>query len=373
MNAPVAPEEESNVPEPDGPGRQLRTMREAQGLDLSQVAAQLHLSDSLLQSLEADNYESMAGTVFVQGYLRNYARLLGIDVATVLESFESARSDQESAVDLTAANVKHEVRSSHLLVRLITWLIVIGLIGLLVVWWRGYLQWPLQLDGFVEDTPTVGEPVDVSEAVNDPSLPIFTVPTEALGAQEATDGPESETSPSDKSGTNTPEPVLEPEPELESRSELTEEAPLTQTDDTPLEPAANTTTPIEVAEPTVDAAPIEQAVLTESVVEASPALPEVAPLPEVSLAEPVVVEAVMAAAVVISFSGDCWVDIKGANGSYRWFGSKKAGDQLVLGGEAPYTLLLGNAAVSSIEIGGEAFDLTPHTRGNVARFTLELN
>ncbi len=361
MNVPVAPKDEIATLPPDGPGKQLRTMREAQGLDLSQVASQLHLSDSVLQAREADNYESMAGTVFVQGYLRNYARLLGVDVAEVLESFEASRPDKDPVADLSVAKVKHEVRSSHGLVRMISWLLVIGLIVLLVIWWRGYLPWPLKMDELVNKFDGESQSMDGRSAVTksdiDPSVPVFNVPPEVLGTPQVNPETKLESTASDNSINSTAEPKeteSEPEPEPE--------------------PTSASLPVVETAESLI-VKQIEVAPEAESSISMAPATPatevESSEVPLVSSTAEEPIEA--ASAVVISFSGPCWVDVKGANGSYRWFGNQKAGAKLALGGQAPYTLLLGNASVVSIKVNGEDYDLAPHTRANIARFILELN
>ena len=141
MNAEANEQLEESASE--GPGKQLKAIREAQGLELERVASSLRLHADKLRALEADDYSEMEASVFVQGYLRNYARLLHVDPEPVLEAFQQIRSESEREPDLRVAKIRHEVRSSHTLVRLFTWMIVIGLIALVLTWWRGYLQWPI--------------------------------------------------------------------------------------------------------------------------------------------------------------------------------------------------------------------------------------
>ena len=61
------------------PGRVLADARVAKGMTLAEVAAQLKLSPSQVTALEADDYASLPGPVFVRGFIRNYARLLEQD------------------------------------------------------------------------------------------------------------------------------------------------------------------------------------------------------------------------------------------------------------------------------------------------------
>ena len=87
MNA-VVEEPSKNVTElrAPGPGERLRSARVSAGLELSKVAAQLHLNDAMVHALERDDYRAMPGRVFIRGYLRNYARLVGVPAESVLSS-----------------------------------------------------------------------------------------------------------------------------------------------------------------------------------------------------------------------------------------------------------------------------------------------
>jgi cytoskeleton protein RodZ len=153
MNAAENKHEEP-MPIIEGPGKQLRDIRVAKDLDIGRIASLLHLNVAMLKALEADDFSLLPGTVFVQGYLKNYARLLDTPVEPILDAFQQFRPQGEEKMDLKAAKIKHEVRSSHTVVRLITWLLVIGIIALVVTWWRGYLQWPIDLGLETNGTPS---------------------------------------------------------------------------------------------------------------------------------------------------------------------------------------------------------------------------
>jgi cytoskeleton protein RodZ len=75
--------------------------------------------------------------------------------------------------------------------------------------------------------------------------------------------------------------------------------------------------------------------------------------------------------VVILFSGPCWVDVQDATGQYKLFGEMSDGDRHVLGGEPPYSLIIGNASAVEMTVGGKPFDVAAIARGNVARFELD--
>ena len=66
------------------PGPQLAAAREACGFSVADVARQLKLAPWQVEALETGNYARMPGTVFVRGFIRNYARLLKLDPAALL-------------------------------------------------------------------------------------------------------------------------------------------------------------------------------------------------------------------------------------------------------------------------------------------------
>lgn len=74
------------------PGSVLAAAREAAGLTQTDVAGQMRISLRQLVAIEADRYEELPGPVFVRGFIKNYARLLNLDPAPLLQSLESALS-----------------------------------------------------------------------------------------------------------------------------------------------------------------------------------------------------------------------------------------------------------------------------------------
>src|SRR3982750_2873759 len=80
------------------PGNVLATARHALDLSVSDVARHLKLSPAQVEALEAGAYERLPGPVFVRGFLRNYAKLLGIDPQPLLRSIDS-QSAQPAIAD----------------------------------------------------------------------------------------------------------------------------------------------------------------------------------------------------------------------------------------------------------------------------------
>lgn len=71
-------------------GEQLRSAREAAGLELADVATRLKMPVRVVRSLEEEDWSRLGAPVFVRGQLRSYARLLGIDAEPVIDAAEVA-------------------------------------------------------------------------------------------------------------------------------------------------------------------------------------------------------------------------------------------------------------------------------------------
>jgi cytoskeleton protein RodZ len=68
-----------------GVGAQLRAAREAAGLTIDEVAAQLRLVPRQIESLEQERFDRLPGPTIARGMVRNYARLLKLDPDPLVE------------------------------------------------------------------------------------------------------------------------------------------------------------------------------------------------------------------------------------------------------------------------------------------------
>lgn len=59
-------------------GQILRDAREAQGIALEDAAVRLRLMHRQIEAMETDDFDSLGQPVFARGFVRNYARLLGL-------------------------------------------------------------------------------------------------------------------------------------------------------------------------------------------------------------------------------------------------------------------------------------------------------
>jgi cytoskeleton protein RodZ len=73
-------------------GEYLKAAREAKGLTLSEMAERTRISLSFLQALEKDDHDAIPGEVFVSGFLRSYAKELGLREKDVMARYKGAGS-----------------------------------------------------------------------------------------------------------------------------------------------------------------------------------------------------------------------------------------------------------------------------------------
>jgi cytoskeleton protein RodZ len=69
-------------------GGELAAAREELNLSVAEVARHLKLSPAQVEALEAGAYERLPGRVFVRGFLRNYAKLVGVDPEPLVRRLE---------------------------------------------------------------------------------------------------------------------------------------------------------------------------------------------------------------------------------------------------------------------------------------------
>ena len=87
------------------PGSLLRQAREEKGLTIDEMSAISNLTKQTIRGIESDDYSELAGLSFVRGYLKLYAKKLGINEATVLEPFDRWKAE-DSGEPIQAAGAK---------------------------------------------------------------------------------------------------------------------------------------------------------------------------------------------------------------------------------------------------------------------------
>lgn len=119
------------------PGETLRQAREQKGLSLSQVAGQLNLTENSLRQLENGAFDKLPGHTFSRGYIRAYAKLMGLDQAELVNSFDHFTGTNASGSTVQSlGRVAEPVRLSRNVLRIVSLLLLALLIGFGYFWWQ---------------------------------------------------------------------------------------------------------------------------------------------------------------------------------------------------------------------------------------------
>ncbi|HNL98924.1 MAG TPA: DUF4115 domain-containing protein [Accumulibacter sp.] len=85
-----------------GVGQRLRRSREARGLSVSEAAQSLKLAPRQVEALEAEEWSALPGNTMIRGFVRNYARLLGLDSEGLMRALDAAQLQQTPRLEASA-------------------------------------------------------------------------------------------------------------------------------------------------------------------------------------------------------------------------------------------------------------------------------
>ena len=78
-------------------GEKLRAAREARGISIRDVAEQTRIAPMYIECIENDNYKPLPGGIFNKGFVKSYARFIGIDEHEALQDYSRLLSQTEGA------------------------------------------------------------------------------------------------------------------------------------------------------------------------------------------------------------------------------------------------------------------------------------
>ncbi len=109
-------------------GERLRRERQLRQLSLGEVARATRVSERMLHALEADDHDALPAPVFVQGYVKSYARVLGLDPQELLELWERPGDEPQGVpAPVTSITAPEGGRRFGLAVALVVLLILLTL------------------------------------------------------------------------------------------------------------------------------------------------------------------------------------------------------------------------------------------------------
>ncbi|MFQ1845930.1 cytoskeleton protein RodZ [Aeromonas veronii] len=303
-----------------GPGQLLRNAREQLGWTREQVASRIHLRLTLIAAIESDTYDKHTSHTFIRGYLRTYAKLVGIPEETILAAYDKLGLTPPDNIDMQSFSRRSRQQANDSRLKVVTWLVILVLIALSVAWW-----WQSTARRSAGD--------------------------EALAATEMS------------ATSSTPaEPAITPPDAINT-------APVEGATVAPA--ATDVTAPAVVSEASATLAPASAAVAPTDV------NADVGTVTDVAVSgangtesNEAVVDPATAPQLKMSFTADCWLDVKDANGKTLFSGLKKANDELVLEGAEPLKFIIGAPMAVKLDYKGQSFDMSRYNNGRTARFSL---
>ena len=76
-------------------GEKLRQAREERGISVSEVAEQTRISPHYLDCIENDDYRTLPGGIFNKGFVKSFAKSVGLDEQEALQDYSSLIASQE--------------------------------------------------------------------------------------------------------------------------------------------------------------------------------------------------------------------------------------------------------------------------------------
>ncbi len=290
------------------PGSLLAAARVAAGLSPDDVAMRLKLHVRQIADIEANRFDSL-GLAFSRGFVRSYAKLLGMDADAIVRLLPSATERQ---INVASQRIPLNRKTP----KLWPWLAGILLVVLLAAPWFVY-QW-MSSDDHAHNNPQPVVPPAHSSMDNTPVSPAPTSqpgPAAAVPAQPGASLP----------ATPAPQPDANP----------------THTDT----PSAGTT-PVSTARPLPAAA--------------TPALPATQVAPANAATNH----------LQLDFTGDAWVSIHDDQNHVLTARLYHAGETARLDFTGKARLVIGNSAQVSASLNGQPVNLAAWTNVKVARLSL---
>lgn len=316
-------------------GQALRSARELQGLSVVDVAQRTKFSVHQVEALEADDSEHLPQGTFLRGFVRSYARVLGLDESSFL-AYIKVRADAvvETAVAQPAGRVlpsRQGTQNSNAYL----FAGALAILSLLVAFVWNYRD--------------------------ESKLPATVVEEVHLPAMGEASSPVSATSEADVLVADTSKQTKVELPPAKNPRSIESKAVAVQAPDTTKVAGSKAETGKTVATPPVVTKSVVTPVVVPAAVTAQVAKPDV-PL-----------DALKKRPIHIVFTGETWMEIVDTNGEVLLSRTNPAGSEKWIGGgrRAPYEISIGKVRAVKITYKGREVDLSKFNPDQGAELVLE--
>jgi len=296
-------------------GAPLKRAREKAGMSLASAAENLLISVDIIKALENSQADALPALTFTQGYIRSYARLLGISAEEIISDYVHMAPDSRQV--LTPHSVLPVQKCCNdKLVKFISFSFVVVAVIVLVLWM-------INTD-FTLKTDTVADTSDGLATVDSQTLaePQLNESSEDSIVEQSTVSVESDASIENK---------LMPEKNLQS------------------EPATTLTLDVDRSNNANE-------------------VPATQPLSDLETSTSSVADKLFLSAL-----GDSWCEIQDSTGKRLYYQLLNTGEEIELTGTAPFIVFLGNAPEVRVEINNKIVDFENLINKNSNIATLEIS
>lgn len=352
-------------------GMRLRRAREEQGLSVQNVADSLCLRVSVVRDLEERAFEDRPIEAFTRGYIRAYAKKVGLNGEALLLEY-TGQSNGNQPLKLQSFSKKRRHRKQDHRVMTLTWAILSVAIGVTIAWWWQSPSNDVSVlsqqnsaeagNKLLDKGLTFVNPVLANDNGN--AAPVTTVvkmtdtATAAMPVSAQTDV---------SAHANSALNEFLVKPAADAKAQVVQSATATSQTAAP-QAATNKTTVQPAPASKLPAAPVQASAPAE------PAPQPVKPSPrnaQVAAKQPAAPQS--KSLFTMSFVADCWVDIVDAKGKKLLTGIKSRGDVVELNGEPPIKVVLGAPAAVRLTYKGKLIDLSQYPPKRVARLSLPMS
>lgn len=155
-------------------GEKLRQAREERGFTLGDVAEQTRISSLYLESIENDDYRILPGGIFNKGFVKSYAKFVGINEGEALSDYSAliattTKGDEEDSVKVYRPEVLTDDRSPSMLPTIILAAVILGLMTAGILFLVNYIRQPQETPTVAGNTASVANTASETPAEPSPS------------------------------------------------------------------------------------------------------------------------------------------------------------------------------------------------------------
>lgn len=147
-------------------GEKLRQAREERDISISEVAEQTRISPLYIEAIENDDYSPLPGGIFNKGFIKSFAKFVGVDEDEALQDYSRQMSQQndgqpEADPKTYRPEVLTDDRSRSLIPTIIFAAIILGLMTFGILALVRYIQ-DQQSQTVVTNSNTANNPVNTN-------------------------------------------------------------------------------------------------------------------------------------------------------------------------------------------------------------------